>query len=292
VPTTPTSEPALRGEDLRLAYHGKVVVQRAGLRLLPGQVTALVGPNGSGKSTLLRALARLHRPDDGAVSLVDVPDALALSAKEFARRVTLLSQSRPTPSGMSVRDVVGYGRHPHRGRWRQSDPDGPRAIRWAMTVTGVEPMAERGVDELSGGELQRVWLATCLAQDTGVLLLDEPTNHLDLRYQVEILDLVRDLADEHGVAVGVVLHDLDQAAAVADHVVLLCRGEVVGAGLPHEVLTADALTDTYGIRIDVTVDEHTGRVRTHPVGRHTHRPAARGTAPSPSSPETRDLAVV
>ncbi len=281
MPTTPTSAPALRGEDLRLAYHGKVVVQRAGLRLLPGQVTALVGPNGSGKSTLLRALARLHTPDDGAVSLVDVPDALALSAKDFARRVTLLSQSRPTPSGMSVRDVVGYGRHPHRGRWRQSDPDGPRAIQWAMTVTGVELMAERGVDELSGGELQRVWLATCLAQDTGVLLLDEPTNHLDLRYQVEILDLVRDLADEHGVAVGVVLHDLDQAAAVADHVVLLRRGEVVGAGLPHEVLTADALTDTYGIRIDVTVDERTGRVHTRPVGRHTHR----------SAPD-RDLAVV
>ncbi|GIG20884.1 ABC transporter ATP-binding protein [Cellulomonas chitinilytica] len=281
--TTPADEPALRGDDLRLAYHGTVAVQRAGLRLLPGQVTALVGPNGSGKSTLLRALARLHKPDDGTVALADVPDALALSAKDFARRVTLLSQSRPTPSGMSVRDVVGYGRHPHRGRWRQSDPDGPRAIAWAMTVTGVEPMAERGVDELSGGELQRVWLATCLAQDTGVLLLDEPTNHLDLRYQVEILDLVRDLADEHGVAVGVVLHDLDQAAAVADHVVLLRRGEVVGAGLPHEVLTADALTGTYGIRIDVTVDDETGRVRTRPVGRHTHRPATRNP---------RDLAVV
>jgi len=274
-PTTPDHEPALRGEDLRLAYHGTVVVRSAGLRLLPGQVTALVGPNGSGKSTLLRALARLHKPDHGSVGLADVPDALSLSAKDFARRVTLLSQSRPTPSGMSVRDVVGYGRHPHRGRWRQDDPDGPRAIAWAMTVTGVESMAERGVDELSGGELQRVWLATCLAQDTAVLLLDEPTNHLDLRYQVEILDLVRDLADEHGVAVGVVLHDLDQAAAVADHVVLLRRGEVVGAGLPHEVLTADALTETYGLRIDVTVDEETGRVHTRPVGKHTHRAVAR-----------------
>ena len=123
-----------------------------------------------------------------------------------------------------MRDVVGYGRHPYRGRWRQNDADGPRAIAWAMEVTGVGPMAERGVDELSGGELQRVWLATCLAQDTRVLLLDEPTTYLDLRYQVEILDLVRDLADDHGVAVGVVLHDLDQAAAVADHVVLLRRG--------------------------------------------------------------------
>src|SRR6478752_2630180 len=236
---------ALRGDDLTLAYHGTVVVTAAGLRLQPGQVTALIGPNGSGKSTLLRALARLHTPDTGTVSLPDVPDAHALSAKDFARRVTLLSQSRPTPSGVSVRDVVGYGRHPYRGRWRQNDADGPRAVAWAMEVTGVGPMADRGVDELSGGELQRVWLATCLAQDTRVLLLDEPTTYLDLRYQVEILDLVRDLADDHGV--------------------------VVGSGRPHEVLTADALTDTYGIRIEVVRDEHTGRVHTRPVGKHTHR---------------------
>ena len=266
---------ALRGEDLRLGYHGTVVVDSASLRLMPGQVTALVGPNGSGKSTVLRALARLHHPSAGSVSLPDAPDALALSAKDFARRVTLLSQSRPTPTGVSVRDVVGYGRHPYRGRWRQNDADGPRAIAWAMEVTGVTSMATRGVDELSGGELQRVWLATCLAQETGVLLLDEPTTYLDLRYQVEILDLVRDLADEHQVAVGVVLHDLDQAAAVADHLVLLRCGAVVGAGLPHEVLTAEALTQTYGIRVDVVLDEHTGRVHTRPVGRHSARPAPR-----------------
>jgi len=138
-------------------------------------------------------------------------------------------------------------------------------------VTGVAAMAGRGVDELSGGELQRVWLATCLAQDTGVLLLDEPTTYLDLRYQVEILDLMRDLADDHGVAVGVVLHDLNQAAAVADHVVLLERGVVRAAGEAADVLTADALSETYGIRIEVTHDPLTGTVQTAPVGRHTTR---------------------
>jgi iron complex transport system ATP-binding protein len=131
-------------------------------------------------------------------------------------------------------------------------------------------MAERPVDELSGGELQRVWLATCLAQHTGVVLLDEPTTFLDLRYQVEILDIVRELADDHGVAVGVVLHDLDQAAAVADHVVLLHGGVVRATGRPADVLTAELLTEVYGLRIDVHVDD-AGRVRTQPVGRHTHR---------------------
>lgn len=271
--TRPDSAEArgLRGVDLCLGYHGRPVVDGASIRLSAGAVTALVGPNGSGKSTLLRALARLHRPDGGEVLLPDGSSALDLSAKDFARRVTLLAQSRPTPSGVSVRDVVGYGRHPYRNRWRGGDPDGAQAVAHAMDVTGVTAMAERGVDELSGGELQRVWLATCLAQDTGVLLLDEPTTFLDLRYQVEILDLVRELADDHGTAVGVVLHDLNQAAAVADQVALLDSGRVRATGAPADVLTSAALTETYGIRIDVSVDPITHQLSTQPVGRHTHR---------------------
>jgi iron-chelate-transporting ATPase len=260
---------ALSGADLTLAYDGRTVVHQAGIGLPAGRVVALVGPNGSGKSTLLRALARLHTPDSGTVRLPDT-DALALKPKEFARRVTLLTQTRPTPGGVRVRDVVAYGRHPYRGRFGTGDPEGPGVVERAMKLTGVAAMAERPVDELSGGELQRVWLATCLAQDTGVVLLDEPTTFLDLRYQIEILDTVRDLADEHGVAIGVVLHDLDQAAAVADHVVLLSQGRVRASGPPAEVLTAELLSEVYGLRIDVDVDDD-GRVRTRPIGRHTNR---------------------
>lgn len=182
----PTGAPPseLSGVGLRLGYHGVPVVDDASLHLARGRVTALVGPNGSGKSTLLRALARLHRPHQGFVLLDDGSSALDLTARDFARRVTLLAQTRPTPGGVAVRDVVGYGRHPHRGRWRSTDPEGARAVAWAMAVTGTTVMADRGVDELSGGELQRVWLAACLAQETRVLLLDEPTTFLDLRYQV------------------------------------------------------------------------------------------------------------
>jgi ferric hydroxamate transport system ATP-binding protein len=259
----------LSGADLCLGYRATQVVHDASIVLRPGVVTALVGPNGSGKSTLLRALARLHPISGGDVRLDGDTPARTLSAKEFARRVTLLAQSRPTPSGVTVRDVVGYGRHPYRGRWRAVDPDGPAAIGRAMDVTGITAMADRPVDELSGGEIQRVWLATCLAQDTAVLLLDEPTTFLDLRYQVEILDLTRDLADTHGVAVGVVLHDLNQAAAVADRVVLLDAGRVRADGPPHDVFTEEALSAAYGIRIDVAVDASTGLLSTRPVGRHT-----------------------
>lgn len=260
----------LTGRDLVLGYPRRTVAHGVSLGLQPGVVTALIGPNGSGKSTVLRALARLHPVGSGTVSLAG-DDCSALTARDFARQVTMLSQSRPHPSGLTVRDVVAFGRHPHRRRFAALGDDDRASIARALGLTGTTDMVDRPVDQLSGGELQRVWLATCLAQDTGVLLLDEPTNHLDLRYQVETLDLVRDLADHHGTAIGVVLHDLNQAAAVADHVVLLHDGRVRAAGGPADVLTADHLSEVYGLPIDAARDPASGRVRVEPRSRHVAR---------------------
>ncbi|SDS31207.1 iron complex transport system ATP-binding protein [Jiangella sp. DSM 45060] len=264
---------AARGVDL--AYGRDVVVRAATIELRRGLVTALIGPNGSGKSTLLRALARLHLPTTGAISFDDGTDVLSLDPRELARRVTLLAQSRSTPGGLSVRELVEYGRHPHRARWSGRDPGAEQAIARAMALTGIEALADRPVQALSGGQAQRVWLASCLAQDTGLLLLDEPTTFLDLRYQIEILDVVRELADDHGIGVGLVLHDLDQAAAIADRVLLLEGGTVTADGAPHEVLTPGNLSRAYGIRVDVDVDPVDGRISTRAVGRHNDvRPRA------------------
>ncbi|MER6624749.1 MULTISPECIES: ABC transporter ATP-binding protein [unclassified Streptomyces] len=267
----------LSATDVTVAYDGADVVHDAALTLRPGEVTALVGPNGSGKSTLLRTVARLQRPRSATLTIDAGTDALALGPREFSRRVALLLQGRPTPSGLSVRDVVEFGRYPHRGRWGGTDPGGRAAVDRALALTGVAELADRGAEHLSGGQLQRVWLAGCLAQETGVLLLDEPTTYLDLRYQVELLDLMRDLADEHGIAVGVVLHDLDQAAAVADRIVLLAAGRVVAEGPPEDVLTPERLTEVYGIRIEVDTDPLTGRLRTRAIGRHHTRSERLGT---------------
>ncbi|MEU9734908.1 ABC transporter ATP-binding protein [Streptomyces sp. NPDC048002] len=260
----------LTAAEVTVAYDGVDVLHGASVALRPGEVTVLVGPNGSGKSTLLRTVARLQRPRTATLT-VDDTDALALSPREFSRRVALLTQGRPTPTGLTVRDVVEFGRYPYRGRWGRADADGRAAVDRALALTGVADLAERGAEHLSGGQLQRVWLASCLAQETGVLLLDEPTTYLDLRYQIELLDLVRDLADDHGIAVGAVLHDLDQAAALADRIVLLHQGRIVADGLPEDVLTAERLTDTYGIRIEVGTDPLTGRLRTRAIGRHHSR---------------------
>ncbi|RDG39924.1 ABC transporter ATP-binding protein [Streptomyces corynorhini] len=269
-------EAALGGHDLVLRYGRTPVVHGVSLTLRPGHATALVGPNGSGKSTLLRALSRLHRVDGGRVTLGardghPEREAALLSSRQFAREVTLFSQSRPAPQGLTVREVVAFGRHPYRRGFAGLSVDDRSAIAHAMGVTGVRDMADRPVGELSGGEMQRVWLAACLAQDTGVVLLDEPTNHLDLRYQIETLDLVRDLVEDHGAAVGIVLHDLDQAARVADTLVLMCSGRVHAVGAPVDVLTAENIGTVYDIRVEVGVDARTGCLRIDPLGRHSVR---------------------
>lgn len=267
---------ALHGQHLRLAYDDTAVVHDCSITLTPGRVTALVGPNGSGKSTLLRALARLHPVSSGEVQLAGhgagaggfggaddlagpdshtpTEDARALSARAFAQRLSMLTQHRPTPAGMTVAEVVTLGRHPHKGRFFGGDPDGAERVARALRLTQLTDLAHRFVDSLSGGQAQRVWLASCLAQDTPIILLDEPTNHLDLRHQIELLALLRSLADDHGATLGVVLHDLNQAAAIADEVILLCEGRIVAQGPPAAVFTADELTTAYGVSVDVSCD--------------------------------------
>ena len=265
----------LRGADLALGFGARNVIDGVSVEIRPGRVTALVGPNGSGKSTLLRGLARLHPVSEGRVSLVQDSDGAqafeqpisALSPRAFAHEVTLFTQTRVAPQGLSVREVVEFGRHPYRKRFAGLSEEDRAAVESALNATGVAPMADRAAGELSGGELQRVWLAACLAQQTGVVLLDEPTNHLDLRYQAETLDLVRSLAEDRGVAVGVVLHDLDHAARVADDLILVKSGHIVAAGTPYEVLTAQNIELAYEIQVEVFFDERAGRLRIDPVGR-------------------------
>lgn len=267
----------LIGEGLDLCYGRAPVVHGVSLELRPGAVTALLGPNGSGKSTVLRTLARLHPLTAGEVRLAGdggERSTALLSAKELATALTLFSQSRTCPQGLSVREVVAFGRHPHRRRFAGLGPADRAAIDRAMAMTGISDFADRGVGELSGGEMQRVWLASCLAQDTGIVLLDEPTNHLDLRYQIETLDLVRGLAEDHGTAVGIVLHDLDHAARIADHVVLLRKGRVHAAGTVDEVLTSQNLSEVYELPIDVVRDPAGGRLRIDALGHRTPRRAA------------------
>jgi ABC-type cobalamin/Fe3+-siderophores transport system ATPase subunit len=248
----------LSAAKLTLSHGGEPVARDISVELAPGEVTSLVGPNGSGKSTLLRALARLHAPDSGQVVL-DGRELGSYRPRELARRLSFLTQSPLIPTGVTVEELITYGRHPHQGLLaRSTGGDDREAVDWALEATNLRAFADRPLERLSGGERQRAWIAMALAQRTGLLLLDEPTTFLDIRYQIEVLRLVRRLADEHGITVAVVLHDLNQAAAFADAMVVLADSRIVASGTPAEVMTEDTIRNAFGIETTVTTDPHTG----------------------------------
>jgi len=240
--------PKLFAEKLSAGYPASeaMVLRRLTLEVRDGEIVALVGPNGSGKSTLLRALARVLSPKAGAVylegkSMRDWP------TREVARRLALLPQGPTLAADLTVEELVRLGRSPHQGLLGLPTRKDDEAVSRAIAETGIETMARRRVSELSGGERQRVWVAMALAQEPQVLLLDEPTTFLDLNHQLEVLDLIRYLNRERGLTVGMVLHDLNQAARYCGRVVVLREGEVYADGSPAEVLTPKTLREVFGV---------------------------------------------
>ena len=233
-------------ERLHLGYGDRPIVEDLSIALPRGKVTAIVGPNGCGKSTVLRSLARLLKPASGSI-LLDGADIQRSRTRDLARRLAILPQSPLTPSGITVRELVGYGRFPHQGLLRSASEEDRQAVDWALGVTQLGALADREVDTLSGGERQRAWIAMALAQKTDVLLLDEPTTYLDIHYQIDVLSLVRDLNQAHGITVGWVLHDLNQAAAFSDQIIMLKDGRVVCHGAPRVVMTPASIKEVFGI---------------------------------------------
>ncbi|CAL9506431.1 ABC transporter ATP-binding protein [Streptomyces sp. enrichment culture] len=247
----------LTARGLTLAYEDRTVVEDLDLEIPHGKVTVVVGPNACGKSTLLRALGRLLKPRRGAV-LLDGTELADLPTRRIAQVIGLLPQTPVPPEGITVADLVARGRQPHQKWWQQWSETDERTVAEAMERTGVAELAARPVDELSGGQRQRVWIAMALAQDTDILLLDEPTTYLDIAHQVEVLDLVRQLNLERGRTVVAVLHDLNQAARYADHIVAMRAGRIVAQGTPAEVVTAELVREVFGLASVVVPDPVTG----------------------------------
>ncbi|MGW0663562.1 ABC transporter ATP-binding protein [Streptodolium elevatio] len=241
---------SLSAHELTLAYGSRTVSAGLDLEIPAGKVTALVGPNACGKSTALRALARLLKPQAGAVHL-DGADVSTLSAREFALKLGLLPQTPTAPDGITVRDLAARGRTPHQRWWRQWSRDDDAVVDAALEATGTAALADRRIEELSGGQRQRVWIAMALAQNAPVLLLDEPTTYLDLAYQVDVLELVADLGRTDARTVVMVLHELNHACRYADHLIAMRDGAVVAAGPPAEVVTAELVEEVFRLKSKV-----------------------------------------
>ncbi|SDK67779.1 ABC transporter ATP-binding protein [Streptomyces indicus] len=262
-------------EDLSYETGGRTLVDAVTLHAAPGETVGLVGPNGSGKTTLLRCVYGTLKPSAGQVR---VDGTVLDGAKERARRIATVPQDGQSAFELTVREVVAMGRSPHKKFWEPDSAADRLLVDEALARVGVTDLAERPFPGLSGGERQRALVARALVQQPRLLVLDEPTNHLDIRYQLEILTLVRELGTTNLLA----LHDLNLAAYFCDRIHVLRTGAVVASGTPAEVLTPDLLAEVYGVRAEVAVHPATGAptVTYLPGPRTPHATTAPASRPS------------
>ncbi|SET29623.1 iron complex transport system ATP-binding protein [Paenibacillus sp. NFR01] len=247
----------LNTEQLTIGYAEATIVEGLNLTLPTGKITALVGANGSGKSTILKTMARIMKPKSGSV-LLDGKSIHSQSTKEVARQLAILPQNPTAPDGLTVSELVGYGRYPHQKGFGTLTNEDRKIIEDAIRLTGMEAFHDRPIDRLSGGQRQRAWIAMALAQQTDILFLDEPTTFLDMAHQLEVLQLLQKLNNEENRTIIMVVHDLNHASRYAQHMVAIKSGTVVSEGTPERVMTPEVLREVFGIEADIVPDPRTG----------------------------------
>ena len=251
-------------DDIRFSYGHTIILNGISLRVPTGTVTSILGPNGAGKSTLAKIVARIYRPSTGSINF-DGVDILEIPRNRHARIVAYVPQSSTVPFELSVQESVMLGRTPYIGLTPKKHDYA--VVDHAIDALQLNDLRERHLSELSGGQAQRALIARALAQEPQVLLLDEPTSALDLRYQVETLELIRQITVQQGLSSIIVIHDLNLASAYSDDVVLLDNGHIVFDGRPEEVLEADKLSTVYGL--PVVVESPNGYREVQPLSLQT-----------------------
>jgi len=257
---------ALETKSLTLSYGNDPIIDNLSLQIPQGKITVFVGSNGCGKSTLLRSIARLLKPQKGAV-LLDGKEITKLRTKEVARNMAVLPQGPIAPEGLTVMQLVKQGRYPYHNLLQHWSKEDEQMVRKALKDTNLEQLVDRPVDSLSGGQRQRAWVAMTLAQGTDILLLDEPTTYLDMAHQIDILDLLFELNEKEQRTIVMVLHDLNLASRYAHHMVAIHNKTIYDQGKPEDIITSEMVRNVFQMECDISVDMLFGTPICIPHGR-------------------------
>lgn len=237
-------------KDLSFSYGNNKVIDGLNLKIKKGKITTLIGANGCGKSTLFNLMTKNLKPNNGEIFLAG-QSVEQMKLKDFARKAAIVHQYNTAPLDITVKKLVEFGRTPYHTMGLSPNPEEDRGkVKFALEITDTEKFKDKPVSQLSGGQKQRVWIAMALAQDTKILFLDEPTTYLDIRYQLQILRLVKRLNSEFNITVIVVLHDINQSLYYSDEIVAMHDGKILSQGIPKEIITPKLIEDVYGVTLE------------------------------------------
>lgn len=236
---------------LSFAYGKNQVLKGLDLTIKEGGITTLIGANGCGKSTLFNLMTKNLKPQQGEIALYG-QNISACHVKEFAKQVAIVHQYNTAPPDLTVEKLVSYGRTPYHTMGLSPDPEeDEKKVKWALEITNTEKIKDKPITQLSGGQKQRAWIAMALAQDTKVLFLDEPTTYLDVRYQLDILRLIKKLNREFAITVIMVLHDINQSLYYSDQIVAMKDGKIIAHGLPEQIITTELVKQVYDVDLQI-----------------------------------------
>lgn len=233
-------------KNVTISLSDTLIVEDLSMNVKKSEFVCIIGPNGCGKSTLIKAISGINKVKSGEI-FIDGINKKDMKRKDFAKKVAFLMQFNNMPSGMSAREIVHFGRHPYVNAFKGFTKDDYDIVDWAIEQTDIESLLEKDIAMLSGGEKQRVFLAMALAQEPEILILDEPTNHLDIKYQYELLKLVKRINKENNITVICVLHDINQALRFSDKVFVMEKGKLIISGEPSECISPEIMKKVYGI---------------------------------------------
>ncbi|QGH20075.1 ABC transporter ATP-binding protein [Clostridium butyricum] len=246
---------AISVRNLSISYEDNNIIEDMDLSIPKGMITIIIGSNGCGKSTILKTIARINKPKNGDI-FINNKNIKKIKEKDIAKEVAFLPQGPVCPSGLTVRELVAYGRFPHQKLIGGLNSHDKEIIDWAINETGLSDFKDREVENLSGGQRQRAWIAMTLAQETDIIMLDEPTTYLDMSYQLEVLEVLEKLNKEKNITVVIVLHELNNACRFANNIVGLKKGKIICEGKPIDVINKSTLKEIYGINATLTKSEN------------------------------------